>query len=330
MKKCNGCGAVLQKENPELEGFVREANFDKSDICERCFRIKNYGDYKQIEKSNVDFIPILKQINDTKDLVVLVIDIFGMNKDVRELTKYLSNDILLVFTKRDVLPLSVSDEKLLDYADKLDISYIDKLIVSSNKNYEFDSLIEKIKMYQKSKNVYIVGYTNAGKSTMINKLIYNYSDLKADVTTSILPSTTLNTIEIKLDENLTLIDTPGILDEGSIINYVDAKTIKKMLPMKEIKPITYQVRGKQYIYIDTLVEIEVEDNNLTLFFSNQLKIERFYKRRKNLKLKENIVRVKENQDVVISGLGFIKVTKNGLLKVYTLDDVDVYTRESLI
>ena len=330
MKKCNGCGAVLQKENPELEGFVREANFDKSDICERCFRIKNYGDYKQIEKSNVDFIPILKQINDTKDLVVLVIDIFGMNKDVRELTKYLSNDILLVFTKRDVLPLSVSDEKLLDYADKLDISYIDKLIVSSNKNYEFDSLIEKIKMYQKSKNVYIVGYTNAGKSTMINKLIYNYSDLKADVTTSILPSTTLNTIEIKLDENLTLIDTPGILDEGSIINYVDAKTIKKMLPMKEIKPITYQVRGKQYIYIDTLVEIEVEDNNLTLYFSNQLKIERFYKRRKNLKLKENIVRVKENQDVVISGLGFIKVTKNGLLKVYTLDDVDVYTRESLI
>ena len=330
MKKCNGCGAVVQKENPELEGFVREANFDKSDICERCFRIKNYGDYKQIEKSNVDFIPILKQINDIKYLVVLVIDIFGMNKDVRELTKYLSNDILLVFTKRDVLPLSVSDEKLLDYADKLDISYIDKLIVSSNKNYEFDSLIEKIKMYQKSKNVYIVGYTNAGKSTMINKLIYNYSDLKADVTTSILPSTTLNTIEIKLDENLTLIDTPGILDEGSIINYVDAKTIKKMLPMKEIKPITYQVRGKQYIEIDSLVLIEAEDNNLTLFFSNQLKIERFYKRRKNLKLKENIVRVKENQDVVISGLGFIKVTKNGLLKVYTLDDVDVYTRESLI
>lgn len=330
MKKCNGCGAVLQKENPELEGYVREANFDKSDICERCFRIKNYGDYKQIEKSNVDFINILKKINDTNDLVVLVIDIFGMNKEITEITKYLKNDILLVFTKRDVLPLSVSDEKLLDYADKLGISYIDKLIVSSNKNYEFDRLIECIRTYQKSNNVYIVGYTNAGKSTMINKLIYNYSDLKSDITTSILPSTTLDTIEIKLDETLTLIDTPGILDEGSMINFVDAKTIKKMLPMKEIKPITYQVRGKQYIYIDSLVKIEVEDNNLTFFCSNQFKIERFYKEKKNLNLKENIVRVKENQDVVIEGLGFIKVTKNGLLKVYTLDGVDVYTRESLI
>lgn len=330
MKKCNGCGAILQKENPELEGFVREANFDKSDICERCFRIKNYGDYKQVEKSNVDFINILKKINDTNNLVVLVIDIFGMNKEVKEITKYLNNDILLVFTKRDVLPLSVSDEKLLDYADKLDIPYIDKLIVSSNKNYEFDRLIESIKSYQKSKNVYIVGYTNAGKSTMINKLIYNYSDLKSDVTTSILPSTTLDTIEIKLDDALTLIDTPGILDEGSMINFVDAKTIKKMLPMKEIKPITYQVRGKQYICIDSLVDIEVEDNNLTFFFSNEIRIDRFYKEKRNLKLKENIVRVKENEDVVIAGLGFIKVTKNGILKVYTIDGVDVYTRESLI
>lgn len=330
MKKCNGCGAILQKEHPELEGFIRETNFDKSDICERCFRIKNYGDYKQVEKSNINFIPILKKINDTNDLVVLVIDIFGINKDMKEITKYLSNDILLVFTKRDVLPLSVSDEKLLNYADQLDIPYMDKIIVSSNKNYEFDQLIEKIKAYQKSKNVYIVGYTNAGKSTMINKLIYNYSDLKSDVTTSILPSTTLDTIEIQLDETLTLIDTPGILEEESMIHFVDAKTMKKMLPMKEIKPITYQVKGKQYIYIDSLVEIEVEDNNLTFFFSNQLKIDRFYKKKKHFNLKENMIRVKENEDVVIAGLGFIKVTKNGILKVYTIDGVDVYTRESLI
>lgn len=327
MKKCNGCGALLQDTNYSKEGYIR--NID-NDLCERCFRIKNYGDYKVIEKNNVDFINILKNINNTNDLVVLVIDIFGMNKDITEITKYLTNDILLVFTKRDILPFSLSDEKLLDYADKLDIKYVDKLIVSSNKNYEFDNLIKKIRTYQKTKNVYIVGYTNAGKSTMINKLIYNYSDLKSDVTTSILPSTTLDTIKIELDDSLVLIDTPGILDDGSMINFVDAKTIKKMLPVKEIKPITYQVKGKQYIHIDSLVEIEVEDNNLTLFFSNQLKIDRFYKEKRNLKLKENIIRVKENQDVVISGLGFIKVTKNGCLKIYTIAGVDVYTRDSLI
>lgn len=326
MKKCSGCGSLLQSNDPALEGYVVK---DK-DLCERCFRIKNYGDYKVVDKTNLDFIPILKSINETADLVVLVIDIFNLGKDFSSIIKYLNNDILLVFTKRDILPLSLSDEKLLSYADKLNINYIDKLIISSNKNYNMDELIEKIRMYQKSENVYIVGYTNAGKSTMINKLIYDYTDLDDVITTSILPSTTLNTIEIKLDDSLTLLDTPGILGEGNITNYLDSKTIKRITPNKEIKPITYQVKGKQYIYIDNLVKLEIEDNNVTLFFANNLKIDRFYSDKRKLNLKENIVRVKNNEDIVIEGLGFIKVGKSGVIKVYTVDDTGVYTRDSLI
>jgi len=326
MKKCNGCGVVLQNTDPNLEGYTLK----EKELCERCFRIKNYGDYKIVDKTNLDFIPILKEINETNDLIILVIDIFNLGKDFLEITKYLKNDILLVFTKRDILPLSLSDEKLLDYADKLNINYIDKVIISSNKNYNMDELMKKIFLYQKSKNVYIVGLTNAGKSTMINKLIYNYSDLESNITTSILPSTTLNTIEIKLDDDLTLLDTPGILGTGNITNYLDSKTIKKITPIKEIKPITYQVKGIQYIYIGDLAKLELEDNNVTLFFANNLKIDRFYSDKRKLDLKENIVRVKNNEDIVIEGLGFIKVSNPGIIKVYTIDGVDVYTRDSLI
>lgn len=326
MKKCSGCGAILQNTDPKIEGYTVK---DK-DLCERCFRIKNYGDYRFVDKTNLDFIPILKSINETNDLVILVVDVFNLGKDFYSLTKYLNNDILLVFTKRDILPLSLSDEKLLSYADKLNINYIDKIIISSNKNYHMDELIKKIKMYQKSETVYVVGYTNAGKSTMINKLIYDYSDLNSSITTSILPSTTLNTIEIKLDDTLTLMDTPGILESGNITNYLNSKMIKKITPNKEIKPITYQVKTKQYIYIDELAKLEVEDNNITLFFANNLKIDRFYHDKKKLDLKENIIRVKNNQDIVIEGLGFIKVSKPGIIKVYTIDKTSVYTRDSLI
>ena len=172
-KKCSGCGAIFQSLDSNLEGYIKEENITKSDICERCFRIKNYGDYKFINKNNIDFINILKNINLTNDLVVLVIDLFSINKDIVNITKYLKNDILLVFTKKDILPLKVSDEKLLAYNEKLKIKCIDSIVISSNKNYSFDSLIDKINMHKKSNNVYVVGYTNAGKSTMINKLIYN-------------------------------------------------------------------------------------------------------------------------------------------------------------
>ena len=38
-KKCNGCGSVLQTEKIGEEGFVKASVYDKSEYCERCFKI---------------------------------------------------------------------------------------------------------------------------------------------------------------------------------------------------------------------------------------------------------------------------------------------------
>lgn len=324
MKKCKGCGAFLQVQNKNIEGYT--TNIDNV-LCERCFRIINYNEYQVINKDNDLFIDILKQINNTKDLVVLLVDLFNIPKDLKEITNYLDNDILLVYTKKDILPLKVSDQKLLDY--QLNIKTIDQIVISSLKNYHFDLLYEKINTYKKSNNVYIVGFTNAGKSTLINKFMKNYSLNKENITVSNLPSTTLNILEVKVNDSLVLIDTPGIIDKGNIINYLDSKVIKKIIPKKEIKPITYQIHKKTYINIEDILIIESNDNNLTFYISNSLKIEKKYKDiRANLY--EQIIRVKENQDIVIPGLGFIRVSKPELIKVNTYKYVDIYTRDSLI
>lgn len=331
MNKCMGCGAFLQTTDFKKEGYIKEENIDKK-LCERCFRIRHYGDYKIILKENIDFEPILREIGATNDLVVFVIDLFLLNKDFEQIIKHIKNDILLVFTKRDVLPRFINNQKFIDYANNLEIPFIDSVVISSQKNYGFDLLLEKIMTYKKSNRVYVVGYTNAGKSTMINKIIYNYSDLENTITTSILPSTTLNSVEIKLNDELTLIDTPGIIDENSIINLVDSKKLKKILPMKEIKPITYQIKDKQTIFIDDLVRIDTNNrNNLTLYFSNSLLVTRTFKENNKLKnLKEHVVRVKQGEDIVISGLGFIHVSNSDVIKIYVMDSVDVYARKSLI
>lgn len=307
MNKCQGCGVLCENT-----------------LCERCFRIKHYNDYKVITKTNNDFIPILENISKSNDLVLLVVDLFNIG-DLSLIRKYLKNDILLVLTKRDLLPKSVSFDKLFDYDYGID--YIDKIIISSNKNYNFDELLDKINKYKKSNNVYIVGFTNAGKSTMINKLIYNYSDNKTEITTSPLPSTTLNTIEINLGD-LTLIDTPGLLSEGDIANYVSGKELKKIIPKKEIKPITYQIKGFQTIVVDDYLLIEANDIDLTFYVSNNLKIERYYKKI-NTNLKKHVIEVNHN-DIVVKGLCFIKTNKKSTLNVYTLDKVFVFTRRSII
>ena len=326
MNKCNGCGVILQNNNPNEIGYTVS---NEHTLCNRCFRIQNYNEYQKIEKTNEEFLPILKEISETNSLVVLVVDILNINKDLIYLTSHLSNDILLVLTKRDVLPYSLKDEKLLSY--DYGINCIDSVMISSNKNYGLDELYEKINYYKKDKKVYIVGYSNVGKSTLINKMIYHYSKEEGNITTSMLPSTTIDMIEVKINDDLILVDTPGIIEDGNIINYVDSNLLKKIICKKEIKPITYQVKQKQIIVIDDIGYIECENNNnYTFYMSNQLKIDRKFKNIKKEELKEHIIRVKDHQDIVILGLGFIKVTNADTLKIHILDGVDIYTRKSLI
>lgn len=310
MTKCIGCGKEIVK--------------DKT-LCERCFKIRHYNEYEVVAKTNEDFLPILEKINETKDLVVLVCDLF-MIGDLSFFRKYLTNDILLVLTKRDVLPKSIYEEKLLQYSYGIDA--VDKIIVSSKKNYQFDDLIAMIRNYQKSKNVYIVGYTNVGKSTLVNKLIYNYSNNPYEITTSPLPSTTLNQIEVEMDNTLTLIDTPGLLEEGSMLAYVSGKELKEIVPNKEIKPRTYQVKEKQYFLLGSYALVEVENLDITFFLANTIEIKRYYKKITSIYEKKDIK--VNNNDVVIKGLGFIKTKQTGMITIYTKKEVEIFTRPSLI
>lgn len=325
MNKCIGCGIILQTESREKLGYTTDI---EKKLCERCFRIENYGEYKKVTKNNTEYINILKEINKTNDLVVLVVDIFNLSDNMNIIKENINNDILLVITKRDILPKSVNDEKLIEYIKKYNLKIKDEVVISSYKNYNFDNLYQKIKKYKKSKNVYIVGFTNAGKSTMINKLIYNYSDNETKITTSIMPSTTLDKIEIELNNELTIIDTPGLLCEKSFYDILEGKDLKKIIPKKEIKPISYQIKESQYIIIDKYAIVEAQNINIVIFMSNNLNIKRVYKKPET-KLKEKNIKI-NNNDLVINGLGFIKCIGEGNIKIYTYDEISITTRKNLI
>ena len=327
MHKCIGCGVELQNTNEVELGYTKDLSFN---LCERCFRIRNYNEYKFVTKSNDDFVSILKEINKTNDLVILVQDLFNISKNLEIIKEYLNNDILLVLTKRDLLPKSCYDEKLIKYFDRYNLNIIDSIIISSTKNYNFDDLFNKINKYKKSSNVYVVGFTNAGKSTMINKILYNYSSSNTFITTSNLPSTTIDSISVKVNDDLTLIDTPGLLDLGDVENNVESESLKKVIPTKEIKPITYQIKNKQTILIEDFVKLELSDTNITMYLSNKLNIKRVYKSVEDLDdLKCFNLDVKKGEDIVIQGLGFINVSKACKVKVYT-SLCQVYARGELI
>ena len=332
-KKCLGCGVVLQSENILQEGYTTNL---ENDICQRCFRLKNYGEYQIVTKSNEEYLDILRGVGETKDLVLYVTDLLNLEKNISEIRNLLPNNMILVLNKKDALPKSVKEEKLIKYLESKGVHFEEIIVISAIKNYNIDHLLKRIKFHQTSKNVYVVGHTNAGKSSLINKLIKNYSDNTQELTMSPLPSTTLNTVKIEVNEHLTLIDTPGLVDNGSILNQVDQKMVKKISAKKEIKPRTYQLRKNQSIIIEDLVRIdyvEGEKNSFTLFVSNDLKVRRLLNLFNNDELKDKnkiTYNLKYDEDLVVSGLGFIKIVDKGTINIYIDKDVDTFIRKSLI
>ena len=331
IKTCLGCGVRLQDENILNLGFT--ANLD-NDLCMRCFRLKNYGEYESVSNSLVHYDSILSFVNRTHDLVLYVVDILNINEDLLHIREFIKNDIILVLNKRDLLPLSVRDEKIIDYIKNLNLGFIDVVIISSEKNYNMDTLYKKITKYRKSKNVYVVGFTNAGKSSLISRIINNYGDKENNLTISPLPSTTLNKIDIVIDNNLTIIDTPGIIDNTNIINFVDKKMYKRLNPKKEIKPRTYQLMKNQSIIIDNLVRIDYIEgsrNSFTFYIPNDIKIKRIAHQKDTLKdLSLRKYEVGYSEDLVINGLGFIKIVSHCRIQLYINKDVKTFTRKKLI
>ena len=50
MNKCLGCGIKLQNDSPIELGYT--TNLDNK-ICERCFKLKNYGQYVKVTLNNI-------------------------------------------------------------------------------------------------------------------------------------------------------------------------------------------------------------------------------------------------------------------------------------
>lgn len=333
-KKCIGCGLPIQYDNPKKEGYSPKQN---SIYCQRCFKLMNYGTFNKVKNKDKYFLDIFKNIKESNDLILFLVDIFNISNAIDIINEYINNKVILVLTKRDILPKSVKEEKIENYIKNINKNnnVINTMIISSNTNFNLDKLYDLIMKYKNSNKVYVVGNTNAGKSTFINKIIKNYSDKNIYLTTSIYPSTTLDLNEIKLNNDLFLIDTPGLIDKDNINNFVSKNTLRRITPKKEIKPYTFQLNEGATLYSENLFRLEYvkgNKNSFTIYISNDIIVDRI-NTMSNLRGKELIkheLSVKKGEDIVINGLCFIKITNDAIINLYTIKGVKVSIRNSLI
>lgn len=360
--KCIGCGAVLQSENEKLAGYVPQKVLQKDDLthitCQRCHQIKNYNLICKNEMPISKYYEILTKLTKKNALFVYVLDVFNidstLSKEVIDLIK--EKDVLLVCNKIDILPKSLKENKIAlwirHYAKMLGLKVKDVIVTSTLKKINIDLCIAKIDELRYGRDVYVLGATNVGKSSLINAMLRAEGMLDYDlITTSIIPATTLNLIEIPFFLDGILYDTPGLVDKKNILSNVDSKDFSLIMPKKEIKPSVYQLESSQSLSIGGFVLfnfLEGEKNNFITYFSNSLEIKRYKLERSKelfpLRMKELFkfntdfieydrykFKVEKPTDIVVMGMGFITI-KNAYATVEIIvpKGVGVILRDPLI
>ncbi|MCT6858792.1 MAG: ribosome biogenesis GTPase YqeH [Apilactobacillus sp.] len=365
--RCIGCGAVIQTDDPEGLGFTPNSALEKGKetgeiYCQRCFRLRHYNEISPVSLTDDDFLRLLNQIRDADALIVYLVDVFDFNGSlIPGLHRFVGdNPIMLVGNKADLLPNSLKRTKLKDWlrqrANEAGIRPIDVELVSAKTNESVDDLLDNINKLREDRDVYVVGVTNVGKSTLINQIIRQNTGIKELITTSRFPGTTLDKITIDLEDGHELVDTPGIIHKEQMAHYLNGKDLKIVQPQKPIKPKVYQLNPAQTLFFGGVARFDYvqgdKKHGFTVYVENNLLIHRtklenadaFYEKHfgelltppspESIEDFPELVRFefKTNQksDLVFEGLGWITVPADVVVAGWAPKGVAVLIRKAMI
>lgn len=292
MSKCVGCG---QKANQLY--------------CSNCFKLKNYNKYQKETPNTYQFK------ESSNNLYILVIDVLNLKEHYD-----IKNDVFVVINKRDLLK-DTSDNRVLEYLYSSNLNIIDAVVISTKNNYHYDDLCNKL-LELNYKNNYFIGSTKSGKTSIINKLLYNYQNINNQALVSLYPNITKDIMEYKFG-HINLIDTPS-LEEDSVINYLNYEQLE-IINTSNMKQTVFQLREDTIFNIGDILKIEASKVNISFYFNNLLNI----KRTTNNKGKFFEYNLDKDYDLVIPNMGIVRVSNKCHLKIYHDSNLEVFIRKSI-
>lgn len=291
MTKCVGCGIKLQEKDKNELGYTPNLN---NELCERCFKLKNYNILTN-KGINIDNDKLINKINELNTCVLFLVDFINLDSEVIETYKKIKSKKTLIITKADIIPKNIKYQKLIQNIKNIyDIK--EDLILTSSKTKLNIKTITKICLEEK--NICLAGFTNAGKSSLINALV------GSDITVSKKSNTTQDFIKLNVD-GINIYDAPGFM---SNIN-------RENIPRSIIRPITYQFPSKHYLLIQDIKLNILENANFTIYVGNEANIIR---RKENENVECKII-VPKNSDVIIKGFCFINFKNTCMISLNTKD-----------
>lgn len=189
---CSGCGALMHCMAPEVPGYLPSEKYKelleedklKKAICQRCFLLTHHQKALNITMSKEEYRKIVSRIKSEKALVLLIVDLLDLpDSIIPDLPQLVGKNkhIIILGNKIDLLPgdsqnyLQRIRRQLAQYCTDAGIPTRDSKdvhLISAKTGYGIENLITKLQASWKYKgDVYLVGTTNAGKSTLFNTLL---------------------------------------------------------------------------------------------------------------------------------------------------------------
>ncbi|MFA6796259.1 MAG: GTPase RsgA [Bacilli bacterium] len=285
IQRCSSCGAILQISDPKRSGYITPSRYEKGPepgMCDRCYNLSHFN-VSNDKNYTPDYLKIVQKAKETQALVVYVLDLFTFEASIiPNLGKELPSNVLVLLNKRDVLPKGTDDKKLIDDTRRRlaieNIDPVDIVVLSSSKSLNVDNLFDLLNEHRRGKDVYFIGASKVGKSSIINTILKQYkNETTRMISTTHIPGTNLDVMEIPLDMNSSIYDTPGIYNPKSCINQLERHAVKYIVPQEEIIIRTYTSNSNQsYLLggIGCINYVEGPKSTFSFHFSNDLAITR--------------------------------------------------------
>ncbi len=344
-KICIGCAEILQSENEKEKGYIP---FEKhilggNLICKRCFRLKNYSEIPREIEDKEQYFEIVSKTIKNVDIVMPIFDAIDLEPSMSNEILDLLEDkrVFTVLNKIDLLPKYYAKTEIARWFKNIlideNIFPEQEAYISTKNNFGLNGILKKIKTMSRDKkniSVAVIGVSNVGKSSLLNKLIK-----KSNLTVSKFSGTTRKSIKNKVnfkDITITFYDTPGLIPDGRIQELLSPKKAVKLVPNKEISRKTFKLKENQYFMLSNLVYFKVNSNceiqvfaskNVEFHITNDKKYmellekdffkllskEESHEYLKNSFITKNI-ELEKGYDLSVGGLGFIEI-KNGIFNI---------------
>lgn len=358
IKKCVGCGVDLQNDNSNLIGYTPKKINAKEDMyCQRCFQLKHYGKYSVNKMTRQDYREEVNFLLNKVKVVLPVFDIidFEGSFDYEILDVLREKDSIIIINKLDLIPTDKHPSEVANWVkDRLaeeGIVPLDIAIVSSKNGYGINGIMKKIKhFYPDGVNAMVIGTTNVGKSSIINKLLG-----KKVATVSKYPGTTIKNVLNKISfTNIGLYDTPGLIPEGRVSDLLCDKCSEKTVPAGEISRKTFKPKKDRVVMIGNILNFRILNENelrpiFAVFASKEVPFHetnlekvkdleesnyfaipceccsnKFKKESKNLT-------INTGEELVFKGLGWITVKRGPLnIKLSAPKEIEIIKRKAFI